>query len=227
MDFIHTFKEFLNIFSTRILLIYEEHEKKFDFFSVHGRIHVSRALIFAEIMSRFYCDNYKIDIDFDAVRYAISFHDSGRQANGPDRWESDSADNCYDFLKKNNFLGKGSDYGSYVASLIEKHGNWDIHKKIVHDADVLEIMRPTCGHGGIDGFRRGSFRFLGYKDGVVRYDSNNEHVREVMIKEAWKLIVMSENNKSRLTSNLDYFKNIIGIIENNRDDFSMLSEILK
>jgi len=226
-NFIDTWKEFLNVFANHILPVYEEHENKFDFFSVHGRIHVSRALIFAEVMSRFYSDNYGTDIDFDAVRYAISFHDSGRQANGPDRWESDSADKCYDFLKEKDFLGKDSGYGSYVGSLIEKHGNWDAHKKIVHDADVLEIMRPTCGHGGIDGFRRNALRFLGHKDGVVRYDPNNEHVRELLISEAWKLIVMAENKKSRLTNNSDYFNNILEIIGNNRDDFSMLSDILK
>jgi hypothetical protein len=116
-------------------------------------------------MTRYYYKLFGVkDIDFLAIRYAISFHDSGRKGNGIDIWESDSAEICRIHLLNQ---GHSNEYSKYVSQLIEKRGRWDAHKKIVHDADVLEIMRPCCGHGGRNGFKAKALRFLSNRDELI------------------------------------------------------------
>ena len=183
---------FVEDFSKNILPIYENHEKTFDNIGIHGRLHISRSLIFAEFMARFY-NTLKMNVDFNAIRYAVAFHDSGRQANGIDRWENNSFDLCYLHLIKNYY----SDYSKYIASLILKNQISDINNDIVYDADVLEIMRPCCGHGERDCFNSNYFRFL--KDNQQYKDIRND-----LIEDAWKLIEYTENNKEIFKDNTLY-----------------------
>jgi len=157
------FKKDLEI---KILPHYKHHESTFDPSGIHGRRHISRAIIFSELMARTYYE-IGLDIDFNGIRYAIAFHDAGRQGNGVDLWESDSADLCYKYLKSNNI----TENSYYVSRFIEKHGNWSIDKQVVQDADVLEIMRVICGHGGRNGFLPDRLKFLGQND---NYISNND-----------------------------------------------------
>jgi hypothetical protein len=180
---------FVEDFSKNILPIYENHEKTFDNIGIHGRLHISRSLIFAEFMARFY-NTLKMNVDFNAIRYAVAFHDSGRQANGFDRWEQDSSDLCYLHLIRNYY----PDYSKYIASLILKNQISDINNDIVYDADVLEIMRPCCGHGERDCFNSNYFRFL----------KDNKDIRNDLIEDAWKLIEYTEDNKEMFKDNTLY-----------------------
>lgn len=57
--------------------IYQKHEDTFDHCSIHGRMHICRALIFGEAMCRYYQKETSIAPSVIDVRYAIAFHDSG------------------------------------------------------------------------------------------------------------------------------------------------------
>ena len=59
--------EFIEEAQEQILPIYAKHEKHFDNYGVHGRMHISRALIFAEAMSRFYSAHGQV-LDMCAIR---------------------------------------------------------------------------------------------------------------------------------------------------------------
>ena len=206
---------FIEEFSKNILTIYEKHENTFDKYDIHGRLHISRSLIFSEYMSRFYHNVLKInDIDFNAIRYAVAFHDSGRQGNGIDLWENDSSKICYSYL-----IDKyGSSFSDFSSSLIiKKNKDSNINKRIVTDSDVLEIMRPICGHGGRYGFNTKYFNFL--KD-----NSEYSKFRHDLINEAWKLIIYTEDNKNLFIGN-NYMYKLLDIIKN--DDYSILKYILK
>jgi len=74
-----------------ILPLYLSHEQTFDSWSIHGRMHICRCVLFAEFMSRYYYRQTTYTPNVDWVRYAIAFHDSSRQGNGADLWEHDSA----------------------------------------------------------------------------------------------------------------------------------------
>ena len=183
------FNIFIEDFSKNILPIYDNHEKTFDYVGIHGKLHISRSIIFSEFMSRFYFKTMKKDINFNAIRYAVAFHDSGRQDNGIDIWEEDSSKKCFWYLMK-----KKQEYAKYSASLIIKKKNDDINNDIVYDSDVLEIMRPCCGHGERDGFNSNYLRFL-------KEDSDYQDIRINLIEDAWKLIEYTEDNKEMFNDN--------------------------
>ena len=217
---------FVKDLSTNILPIYKNHESTFDYQGIHGRMHISRALIFAESMARYYYKVIRIkDIDFLAIRYAVAFHDAGRKGNGIDIWESDSAEICRKHLLNQ---GHGDEYSKYVSQLIEKKGPWDAHKKIVHDADVLEIMRPCCGHGGRSGFKEKALRFLSYRDDLINNNLNDfASPRNTLIDEAWQFIVYTERKKYMFNkSDFNYFYDLVMIIDEINNNLSMIKGLL-
>ena len=188
---------FIQEFSKEILPLYENHEKTFDPYGIHSQLHISRSIIFSEFLSRYFKN-----VDYSAIRYAVSFHDSGRQGNGPDRWVSDSSKICFSYMKDKYDL----DYSKYVSSLIIKDKyTTDINKKIVYDVDVLEIMRPICGHGG-----REKFKF----DELISFD-NDKELRNVLVEDSWKLIKYTEDNK-HLFSGTNHLNKLLDIVEKNK-----------
>lgn len=204
---------FIQEFTKNILPIYEKHENTFDFYGIHSGRHISRSLIFSEFMSCFYKYELNKDVDFNAIRYAVAFHDSGRQRNGIDLWEKDSEKACLLYLyKKNHSL----EYSEYVASLINKNKSSDINKNIIYDADVLEIMRPLTGRGGRNGFNPNYLLFM--KDNEKYIKTRNE-----LIEDAWKLIEYTENN-TQLFNNNNYLYKLIEIIKENKIDLKLITK---
>jgi hypothetical protein len=214
------FDEFLKELTESIFPIYEHHEQSFDFSGIHGRLHIARSILFSEFIARFYTSiSDQSNIDFSSIRYAVAFHDSGRRNNGIDLWEKDSEDNCSKYLYEN---GKNLKYSKYTSGLISKKVNRDVNHSAVYDSDVLEIMRPCCGHGGIGGFNKNHFIFLGPKDLLIEYDEGCEDIRNKVINDAWKLISYTEDNE-HIFSN-DHIYKILDIVKNNQLDFEIIHE---
>jgi hypothetical protein len=139
---------FKTVFEKEISLIYHSNEQKFDSKGIHGRRHIVRSLIFSEVFINFYQSHVGADLNLEMIRMAISFHDSGRKANGPDFWENESAEKCYSFLKK---FGYSDSYAISLSDSIRKNRNTlyeselIIEKQIINDVDVLEILRLYLG----------------------------------------------------------------------------------
>jgi len=204
----HNWNNFLKEFTNNILPIYEKHESTFDTYKIHGRLHIARSIIFAEFMARYY-HNLGVDVDCDAIRYAVAFHDAGRQGSGVDIWEKDSSKMCFLYLS-NKY---NADYCKYVSNLIVKElDNSDTNKKIVTDADVLEIMRPVCGHGGIFGFNSKFLSFL----------PEEQEIRDNLIKDAWKLINYTEDNQDMFTES-NHLYQILEYLKENKTDYKVLN----
>lgn len=203
-------------FSKNILPLYEKHEKTFDSYGIHSRLHISRSIVFSEFMSRFFKNELNYNIDIDIIRYAVSFHDSGRERNGIDLWEKDSAKNCFNYLIDNDH---DADFSIYTSNLIIKnYGVYDDNKKIVTDADVLEIMRPLCGHGGKQGFNPKYLYFL-------KENEKYQDVRKDLIEDAWLLIKYTEDNKQLFNSKSnDHLYILLDIIEKYKNDFKILTK---
>ena len=148
---------FIDEYTHKILPIYENHEQTFDFVGLHGRRHLTRSLIFAEILGRFYFLMGEKSIDFDGIRIAVSYHDSGREGNGTDYWESESSENCRNYLIDN---GKTEAYANKISSMIlQKKGDIKIREEqIVYDVDVIEIIRVFSSR---ENFRKKELFFLG------------------------------------------------------------------
>lgn len=209
-----------------IFPFYQHHESTFDKAGIHGRFHIARAVLFSEFMARFYYNelNAKFiffpddNIDFNAIRTAIAFHDSGREDNGIDLWESDSAKMCRNYLISKGYT---TEYSTNAGRFIEKFGPWSLNKEIVQDADVLEIMRPICGHDGRDGFLSERLLFL---------KSNKEysHIRNGLIEDAWKFIEYTEDNRQLFNEKKnDHLYTMIEILEKNKAEYPILKMLLE
>jgi len=214
---IQEWDKFLTELTESILPIYKQHEDTFDVSGIHGRLHISRSIIFAEFMARFYSSiSDQSNIDFSSIRHAVAFHDSGRKDSGIDLWEKDSEDICLKYLYEDGYNSK---YCKYTSALISKKTGNDINHCIVYDSDVLDIMRPCCGHGDIQGFRREFLRFLGPKDVLIEYGEGCEETRNQVINDAWKLIEYTEDNQ--YIFNDDHIYKMLDIIKNNELDFEI------
>jgi hypothetical protein len=216
---------FIDELEQKILPFYRQHELTFDRYGVHGQMHICRSVIMAEWMARFYRARTQTVIDFFAVRVAVAFHDSGRRANGVDLWESDSASNCVRYVVK--AAGSG-DYAHSVGALIEKKKkSADPLKKIVQDADVLEIMRPCCGHGGLAGFRREFLHFGSPDDLPAREVPGIAEQREALIQEAWRWIQSTEPLKAFLADSPAYMRDLLKHLARQRSKFPLFSDLLQ
>ena len=224
VDYRASWDLFIDELEQKILPFYLQHELKFDGYGVHGRMHICRSVMLSEWMSRFYQTHAQVDIDFFAVRTAVGFHDSGRQANGVDYWESDSAANCIRYLLD---AGHPSDYANRVGALIEKkQKSAEPLKKLVVDADVLEIMRPCCGHGGLAGFRRQFLHFGGPNDVLAREIPGIAEQREALIQEAWRWIQWTEALKRFMTQSSTYMRDLLKHLSRQRVKFPLLADLL-
>ena len=192
---IQQWQHFLTALQNDILPIYGRHEDEFDYIRIHGRLHICRSIIFAEIMASLY--SRFIEIDKFAIRYAVGFHDSGRQGNGIDIWESVSAENCFNYLRQK--LAVDEAYAKYVFQLIVKQKTpRDINQQIANDADTLEIMRLT--------------NRVGFKPSYWHFGQNIPELisfRETLIDEAVQLIECTEKINEQMPRDT-YFQDIIG-----------------
>lgn len=215
-----TWLAFLGELKTEILPLYAAHEQEFDYYSIHGRMHICRSLVFSEFMSRYYWANTRLEPRPTWIRYAVAFHDSGRRGNGPDVWEKNSAHRCTAYLASTQ-----TEAAEEIGELIPKDGpgEWTLDKRIVHDADVLDIMRPCCGHGGRMGFREHGLRFLGRRDAPT---ARNLDVRDALIEEAWCLILRTEEMKPDLRCSTDYMRDVLGVLRNHSDSCPLLADCL-
>ena len=207
---IQNWNKFVKELSKSILPLYQHHENTFDRFGIHSRLHICRSIIFSEFMARFLSKEFGQKLDFTAIRYAVAFHDSGREGNGIDVWEQDSADNCYTYLSKSFEPG----YSKYVSNLIvKKLNNSDKNKLIVTDSDVLDIMRLY----ELDGFNP---KFLSFLKTDLFFD-----FRENLILDAWELIKYTENNKHLFDENSNnHLYLIMNMIENDKSNYKLLGD---
>lgn len=247
-DYLQSWKTFIDSLQREILPLYLEHELTFDPGGVHGRMHICRSVLFAEYMGRSYHERLSAGVvDFYAIRVATAFHDSGRRANGVDLWERESADNCLAYVRAQTRGLEGPDYPQYVAGLIRKDGDpgtlskfarrWlgllrkpaagDLSRQVVYDADVLEIMRPCCGHGGIRGFRRNRLHFAGTHDRLGLGLTASDGIREEFIQEAWRWITSTEVLKRKLKHSETYMDDLLGSMADARRSYPMLSRLLE
>ena len=213
---------FILEFEEAISPIYQRHEEEFDYFGFHGVRHVSRVLIFAELMSRYYYKYSKEDIDFYAIRVAVAFHDSARENSGKDYWEKQSAEKCFAYLVEKDC---DETYAKKVSNRIirNKNGVVDLMDQIVYDADVLDIMRLFVDSGfGWKKFRQNEFIFL--TDNHIDSGKNKLNKdREKFVLEAWKFI--SETEKA-ITNNRGLINSYLNHIINNNESYPFMASLL-
>lgn len=122
----------------------------------HGSAHAARTTLWTLILSN-YLNQLKVEIPSKEkykAAYSAIFHDSGREDEGVDVWEEDSANALRDYgnSSKNSFTNLHNSIEEMSSIIVNKDkvGEFDPFTKkgqqfiataLVHDADALEIMR--------------------------------------------------------------------------------------
>lgn len=202
-----SFSNFFQELESEIFPLYEKHEKGFDrWHRMHGRMHIGRAVIFCEVMARYHHlkGNH---VDFDLARRVTGLHDAGREGNGEDVWEKESADLLCKYKKSRMIIKNGA------QSALEF--------EVFQSADCLDIMRPCTGRGGKKGFKKELLSFL---KGSNR--SDDVKFREKLIQEAWDFIQLTESKKFKMNDSKGFMKELLNTIKDNSEKFTILSTLL-
>lgn len=193
---------FCKPFTESIYPIYKQHEETFDVDGIHGVLHIGRSIIAAYMLAN-KCNELGLNTNIEDVLIATAFHDSGRKNGGDDHWESISAINCAAFINEQELkYGEQITVNSahHVSSHIIKHGTglhalktYSLDFLCVHDSDCLEIMRPSTGRGGRDGFDK-SFLFLNHYNNDLKFFFNQ------FINDWWAFIQETERYKKEFSN---------------------------
>ena len=166
-------------FLVNIMDKYINHEKTFERgISTHGRGHIARAYIFADVMCNILAEK-GIKVDKNAVLCGIAGHDTGRKGGGQDNWEESSGNITVETMKTafgNDTMGP--DYEKEVKNSIFGHRSHTIESMILNAADSLDIGRVGTGV-----FDLNKFMFL-KTDGTDQPNPEIEALRQELAREA-------------------------------------------
>jgi len=186
---------------------YINHEKTFEEgTSYHGRGHIARAYIFANVMCNI-LEEQGLKVDKNAVLCGIAGHDLGRQGTGKDRWEERSAEMTTEAMR--NAFGPnamGDAYEQQVRDSIDRHKGKTVEAMLLNAADSLDIGRIAPGV-----FQLNEFPFLRGKEGESP-DNWADNVRKQLEKEA--------NLLQRMTNPLCANRNVIDRLQQDADNAS-------
>ena len=140
-----TFEDNRN-FCIKTLSKYHENEEKFDLGGVHGRGHISRAFIGANVMCNILEEKYHLKVDKNLVLMGISGHDAGREQNGEEVAGSEERSADFTLKVAKSVYGDdamGEDYENYLkGSIIHYHEKSNtLEGMILRSADSLDILR--------------------------------------------------------------------------------------
>jgi hypothetical protein len=173
-----------------ILDQYREHEQTFDPTGIHGRRHISRALIYANVLANVFREK-GAQIDSYALYTTTAFHDAGRQGNGTDVWEEQSATKAVEHMKRRGI--EDEDYLKFGAASINSEApKWQksLEGGILKSADSLDIIRVK----GREGYRKDLlwFMFQDTRVGENNYVKADPDLRDNLIDEVARFIEATE-----------------------------------
>lgn len=169
----------------RILPMYRNHEERFDKgAAVHGMGHAIRAYIYATVMCCILRER-GVHLDWNAVLTGIAAHDAGREENGNDRYEKQSADIAVKFLTDHEHPNQA--YKDGVAdAIIHERGAKTLEAMVLQAADSMDIGRTADFIPKFNPFLR-DWRAL--PDDVLAPD---ETLRTALFSEAQALIAETD-----------------------------------
>ncbi|MBI3924094.1 MAG: hypothetical protein HY319_01005 [Armatimonadetes bacterium] len=198
--------------------------------SIHGIMHVCRSLMFVEVLNGAWQELLGTrPCDLFAVRHAVAWHDAGREGDGTNIWERDSARlAARDILERYRLP---PEYARYIGGLIIKPFDpGDPNALLTTAVDCLEIMRLT----GRDGFNRSLFPWLHRVNDPFMANQPLEVLRqalksrEILIEEADHWIASTQQSRlmARLEPSPRYFEELMELFEGMRDLLPTLSRYL-
>jgi hypothetical protein len=169
---------------------YQSHEQGFDPTGLHGRRHVSRALLYANVLANIVRAQGGT-IDSHALYTTTVLHDVGREGNGMDVWEAQSAAAAVAALGEMGITEKP--YLDHATACIQSEqpaSQWTLERGLLKSADSLDIMRTT----GRAGYRPEHLWFMNadVRVGEGRYLRVDPALRSALIDEVHAFITATE-----------------------------------
>ncbi len=169
---------------------YKEHEQTFDPTGIHGRRHISRALIYSNVLANIVREKGG-EVDSNALYTATALHDAGRQGNGTDMWEKDSAKVASDRLRERGL--DNEDYLGLVEATIDSQSDpsmKSLEGGILKSADSLDIIRVY----GKEGYRDDLLWFQHHdmRIGEEAYMDRDDALRAKLVDEVAAFIEATE-----------------------------------
>ena len=185
----------------------------------HGVVHAVRTALWSQVLMQLYEIIGRKGIDYPILLTIIAaLHDLGREYEGPDLWEAESAEIIRIFLEKSNVT---KDIAiQYIQALQRKDGKHHFFSndidRILHDADCLEIMR-MYGKSGFD------------KNKLCFYRIKRGEFIESFIDEVAQFIRLSEEQDFRQfleVSSVHVYSDFINLLLKNKDRFPIILSLL-
>jgi hypothetical protein len=169
---------------------YKEHEQTFDPTGIHGRRHISRALVYSNVLANIIREKGG-EVDSNALYTATALHDAGRQGNGTDLWEKDSAAVATARLKERGI--DNDDYLGLVEATIDSQSDpsmKSLEGGILKSADSLDIIRVF----GKEGYKTDLLWFQHHdmRIGEDSYMDKDDELRGKLVDEVAAFIEATE-----------------------------------
>ncbi len=169
---------------------YAQHEQSFDPTGIHGREHISRALLYSNILANIFREQ-GATVNSDVLYTTVACHDAGRQGNGPDKWEGDSAN-----IAKQHYESRGitdADFLKKTTACIDSQAKGPVKTLeggILKSADSLDIIRVY----GRDQYRTDLLWFMNRdtRVGEGQYVQADHALRDKLIDEIDSFIKATE-----------------------------------
>ncbi|MBQ3345366.1 MAG: hypothetical protein IJG84_25980 [Kiritimatiellae bacterium] len=210
-------------FLKAMLPIYHAHEKSFDYgYNYHGRCHATRSFVFSLAMANILREK-GVAVDLNAVALGTAGHDTGRDSNGADSFESESrsADNVIAKVDELYPDAAGNAWKTGIKSNIttRTRDQTTIEGYVFKSADSVEIVRLGDLDDKFFPFLREPIRT---EDGTVVMPDNR--LREALKQEALKL-AMATSPRARISREINELGMRMALATNDEERFRCRDQI--
>ncbi len=196
--------------------------------SIHGIQHVTRVAMYIPIWQKLFAEfgdkraqEFTPD-DIHTLQIVALFHDAGREADGEDLWEEDSAILLYHYLV--TVLQFDTENAELFATAIvrgEPNKPFTIEATLLHDADCLDIIRARKNFDST---------YLGFYKEIASKNADAKLKMDELIAEAKKWIASQGDDFSRRDMSLkekysdkDAHDKMLAELVDHKDDYKILA----
>lgn len=188
----------------------------------HGTMHSTRVVLWTQVLRRVYekFEGLKLENPI-LTAAAAAYHDTAREAEGPDHWDGESAELFKTLLQRTDLDEATRE--KYVQTIREKdpEGNkfTTLEQRIVHDADCLDIIR-IHGRWGFDP------HYLQF----YPTDPEKKKYADQLIAEIGRFIQLTERKALRVHlehNSQDFYGDLVRILFAARKQFPLLTGLVE
>lgn len=186
----------------------------------HGCMHSARTALWTQLFRRLYAQLGRPIADNPILlALAGAYHDAGREGEGEDKWDGDSADLLGVFMDR-----LGADLYSkniYIQTIKEKDPAGDLFstdmQRIVHDADCVDVIRVRFT------FIQSKLCFWGFNGADKKYLNQ-------LIEECHKFTKLTEEEKAQAyleQNSSDFYGDLVRFLFSMKSSYPLITRLIE